>query len=74
MVYLNRMRLARGALPEELALAGIARSLIVTDGGVIAAGLLERLRAVLPGAMECAVFDAVPPNPTEAAVRSRPSP
>lgn len=73
MVYLNRARFARGALamlPEELGLAGITRPLIVTDGGVIAAGLLDRLRAVLPGAMPCAVFDAVPPNPTEAAVRA----
>lgn len=73
MVYLNRMRFARGALgalPEELGLAGIARPLIVTDGGVIAAGLLGRLRAVLPAGMEVTVFDAVPPNPTEAAVRA----
>jgi 4-hydroxybutyrate dehydrogenase len=71
MTYLNRVQFARGALAclaEELALAGIARPLLVTDKGVIAAGLLDRLRAALPGGMAVAVFDAVPPNPTEAAV------
>jgi alcohol dehydrogenase class IV len=71
MTYLNRVQFARGALAclaEELALAGIARPLLVTDKGVIAAGLLDRLRAALPGGMAVEVFDAVPPNPTEAAV------
>ncbi|WP_421991798.1 iron-containing alcohol dehydrogenase [Roseococcus sp.] len=71
MTYLNRVQFARGAvacLAEELALAGIARPLLVTDRGVIAAGLLDRLRAVLPDGMAVAVFDDVPPNPTEAAV------
>ncbi|MDB5376141.1 MAG: iron-containing alcohol dehydrogenase, partial [Rubritepida sp.] len=71
MTYLNRVQFARGALAclaEELALVGIARPLLVTDKGVIAAGLLDRLCAALPGGMAVAVFDAVPPNPTEAAV------
>lgn len=71
MTYLNRVQFARGAvscLAEELALAGIARPLLVTDKGVIAAGLLDRIRSVLPEGMAVAVFDAVPPNPTEAAV------
>ncbi|MDB5416435.1 MAG: iron-containing alcohol dehydrogenase [Rubritepida sp.] len=73
MVYLNRVQFARGAiatLAEELALAGIVRPLLVTDAGIVAAGLLDRIRAVLPAAMSIAVFDAVPPNPTEAAVRA----
>jgi 4-hydroxybutyrate dehydrogenase len=71
MTYLNRVQFAPGALAclaEELALAGIARPLLVTDKGVIAAGLLDRLRAALPDGMAVAVFDAVPPNPTESAV------
>ncbi len=73
MVFLNRIQFAEDALaelPAELALAGIRRPLVVTDPGVVAAGLLARLRAVLPADMPCAVFDATPPNPTEAAVRA----
>lgn len=71
MTYLNRVQFAPGAIAcvaEELELAGIARPLLVTDGGVVAAGLLDRLRAALPDGLPVAVFDAVPPNPTEAAV------
>lgn len=73
MVFLNRVQFAEGALDElanELALAGIERPLIVTDAGVVAAGLLQRLQAALPSGMPCRVFDATPSNPTEAAVRA----
>lgn len=71
MTYLNRVQFGCGALAnlaEELGLAGIARPLLVTDRGVSAAGLLDRVRGALPSGMDIAVFDAVPPNPTEAAV------
>jgi len=71
--YVTRARLGFGtlsALAEELALAGIARPLIVTDRGVAAAGLLDRLRAALPAGMEAAVFDGVRQNPREAEVRA----
>ncbi|WP_270933352.1 iron-containing alcohol dehydrogenase [Falsiroseomonas oryzae] len=73
MVFLNRVQFGEGALaelPAELALAGILRPLVVTDPGVVAAGLLDRLLAVLPAGMAHAVFAATPPNPTERAVRS----
>ncbi|MEI6159219.1 MAG: iron-containing alcohol dehydrogenase [Roseococcus sp.] len=73
MVLLNRIQFAHGAIAEtagELALAGITRPLVVTDAGVIAAGLWDRLRAALPHALPIAVFAEVPPNPTEAAVRA----
>ena len=73
MAFLNRVQFAEGALDElanELALTGIERPLIVTDAGVVVAGLLQRLRAVLPPGMPCSVFDATPSNPTEAAVRA----
>jgi hypothetical protein len=73
MVFLNRIQFGEGALdelPAELALAGIKRPLVVTDPGVVAVGLLARLRAVLPAGLACAVFEATPPNPTEAAVRA----
>jgi alcohol dehydrogenase class IV len=72
MLFLNRVQFADGALaelPGELALAGIARPLVVTDAGVVAAGLVARLLAALPAGMDAAIFRATPPNPTEAAVR-----
>jgi alcohol dehydrogenase class IV len=66
--YINRVQFGAGALaelPAELALAGINRPLVVTDAGVVAAGLLERLLALLPSGV--AVHATVPPNPNEAA-------
>ncbi len=69
--YINRVQFGAGALSElasEMALAGITRPLVVTDRGVVAAGLLARLLAELPPGV--AVHDTVPPNPNEAAVRA----
>ncbi|MGE0151547.1 MAG: iron-containing alcohol dehydrogenase [Reyranellaceae bacterium] len=54
-------------LAQEMALAGARRPLIVTDKGVAAAGLVERVRAALPQDMPVSVFDAMPANPTERA-------
>jgi alcohol dehydrogenase class IV len=45
----------------------ITRPLICTDRGVVAAGLLDRLRDAL-GDLPVAVFDGTPSNPTETAV------
>jgi alcohol dehydrogenase class IV len=73
IAYLNRLHLGEGVLRElaaELALAGVARPLLVTDPGVVAAGLLEPVLAALPRGMAFAVHDSVPPNPDEAAVRA----
>ncbi|UPY39324.1 iron-containing alcohol dehydrogenase [Sediminicoccus sp. KRV36] len=73
MVLLNRIQFAHGAISEaagELALAGISRPLVITDAGVVAAGLWEMLRSALPAALPLAVFAEVPPNPTEAAVHA----
>lgn len=73
MVFLNRIQFGTGALaelPAELALACVTRPLVVTDRGVVAAGLLDRLHAVLPASMRVAVFDDTPGNPTETAVRA----
>jgi alcohol dehydrogenase class IV len=67
--YLSHIRFGFGVLDElgaALAGLGIARPLLVTDAGVRAAGLLERVTAACP--VPCAVFDATPTNPTEAAV------
>ncbi|MCO4054084.1 MAG: iron-containing alcohol dehydrogenase [Bosea sp.] len=66
--YLTTIRFDFGAiagLPEDMAAAGISRPLLVTDKGVVAAGLAARVLEFMPGA---AVFDGTPANPTEEAV------
>ncbi len=70
ITYLTTIRFGDGVLkelPEDFAALGIGRPLIVTDKGVAATGLLERLFEALPAGMPRIVFDAVPSNPTEAA-------
>ncbi len=57
------IRLAR----SECERSAIKRPLICTDKGVVAAGLLDRLREAL-GDLPVTVFDGTPSNPTEAAV------
>ncbi len=47
---------------------GIARPLVVTDTGIRASGLLDRLVASLGASVEHAIYDGTPPNPTESAV------
>ena len=56
------------ALPAELAQLGIARPLLMTDQGLVQAGLSARLRAALPAEAAAIWFDQVPENPTAAAV------
>lgn len=70
ITYLTTIRFGSGVLPEiaeDLAALSIRRPLVVTDKGIVAAGLLDRLRAALPAGIEPTVFDEVPSNPTEAA-------
>lgn len=55
-------------LPDELALHGAKRPLIVTDQGVAAAGILDKVRALFHRPV--AVFDRTPANPTEAAAEA----
>jgi 4-hydroxybutyrate dehydrogenase len=52
-------------LPSVIARHAISRPLIVTDKGVAAAGIVEK---VTSGLVKCPIFDATPPNPTEVAV------
>lgn len=69
--YVTQIQIDFGAvalLPEECARSHISRPLIVTDAGVKAAGVLQKVLDALPG-MPVAVFDQTPSNPTEAAVR-----
>ncbi len=72
ILYVTNIVIDFGALAQlkaECERVGMARPLIVTDAGVKAVGLLDRLLAALPG-MAPAVFDQTPSNPTEAAVRA----
>lgn len=73
ILYLTRILFDFGALkalPEELAALGVSRPLLVTDKGIVASGLVETLRAVLPEGASLALFDGTPENPTEAAVEA----
>src|SRR4051794_35279159 len=52
---------------EEARTLGMKRALIVTDTGVVRAGLVERVLASLRAAdVDAAVFDRVEANPSEA--------
>jgi 4-hydroxybutyrate dehydrogenase len=68
ITYLTSIKFDHGAvaaLPQELAALGVERPLLVSDRGIAAAGLLERVRGFLPAAAP--VFLDVPTNPTEEA-------
>ena len=69
--YLTQIEFDFGALArigEHCQRVGITRALVVTDAGVRAAGVLQPVLDAL-GPRAVAVFDDVPSNPTEAAVR-----
>jgi 4-hydroxybutyrate dehydrogenase len=71
ITYLTTIEFGAGALstlPDHLAAVGIARPLIVSDRGLQAAGLVQRIEALCPPGS--AVFLDVPPNPTETASRA----
>jgi alcohol dehydrogenase class IV len=53
-------------LPASIAELGLARPLIVSDRGIAASGLLERVAGLM--AAGTPAFLDTPPNPTEAAV------
>lgn len=69
--YLTTVQFDFGAIKlvaGECQRLGITRPLIVTDPGIRASGLLDRLRAQLTAELGFEVYDQTPPNPTEAAV------
>ena len=56
-------------LPELVAAAGGRRVFVVTDAGVLASGLIDRVRAVLDGAgIPVGVYAEVDPNPGTASI------
>jgi 4-hydroxybutyrate dehydrogenase len=70
--YVTQIQFDYGAvalLKAECDRVGITRPLIVTDAGVRAAGIVDKAVAAL-GSLPHAIFDQVPSNPTEAAVRA----
>jgi alcohol dehydrogenase class IV len=70
LTYLTTTHFDHGAikmLAPELKRLGVSRPLFVTDRGVRAAGLLERVLATLPEGAAPPVYDGTPGNPTERA-------
>lgn len=72
ITYLTRVVFDDGAIEQLGRLCSdlaITRALLVTDAGIVRAGLAERALAPM-GALAAATFDETPSNPTEAAVLS----
>jgi alcohol dehydrogenase class IV len=72
ITYLTRIQFDFGAiklLPDELKLAGITRPMLVTDRGVVAAGIAQRVADAMAPA-PVAMFDGTPSNPTERATKA----
>lgn len=72
ILYVTNILIDFGVLAQlkaECERVGMARPLVVTDAGVKAAGLLDRVQQALAGVPH-SVFDGTPSNPTEAAVRA----
>lgn len=71
--YLTKIHFADGVLEDalraEVDALGITRPLLVTDQGLMEAGLLERAEAALPHTVKSTLFDATPSSPTEDAAR-----
>lgn len=68
ITYLTTIDFGAGeiaAVSSACADLGIHRPLLVSDGGIAASGLLDKVKAYLPAAAE---FLDTPPNPTESAV------
>lgn len=72
LAWPTRILLGAGALsrlPDELGRLGVKRPLVVTDAGVVRAGIAERVLDLLRiSGFGTAVFSGVHPNPTEADV------
>ena len=72
MILRNEVHFGIGSierLPEWLAAAGGSRTFVVTDPGVRASGVIERVSGILASAgIESEVFDGVAPNPGTATV------
>ncbi|MBL8670242.1 MAG: iron-containing alcohol dehydrogenase [Alphaproteobacteria bacterium] len=73
ITYLTRIQFDFGAVKlaaDELKLLGVQRPLVVTDRGIVRAGLLAKLVEALGRSGETTTFQDTPENPTEAASRA----
>ncbi|HPU50045.1 MAG TPA: iron-containing alcohol dehydrogenase [Burkholderiaceae bacterium] len=71
ITYITTIQFDFGALrllPGELQRLGIRRPLLVTDRGVVAAGLAARVLESIGSTAQATVWDGTPANPTEDAV------
>lgn len=71
ITYLTRIQFDFGAvrlLKDELPALDVHRPLIVTDPGVVKAGIVQRVLDRLPPGAEGVVWDGTPENPTEEAM------
>lgn len=71
ITYLTKIQFdfgAIGLLAEEMSALGMRRPLIVTDKGLVATGLVDRVREHLPPVCAATIFDDTPENPTETAM------
>jgi alcohol dehydrogenase class IV len=71
--YITQIQFDFGAVAlaqQECERIGIRRPMIVTDAGVRAAGIVDKVLAHLANRSEVGVYDRTPPNPNEAAVRA----
>lgn len=71
--YITQVQFEFGALKllrQECERLGIKRPIVVTDPGVKAAGILQKVLDSLGGDIDVIVYDQTPPNPNEAAVRA----
>jgi len=69
--YLTHIEFESGAvalLPRVLAEIGVHRPMLVTDAGIVQAGILAQIVALLPSPDAMSVFTDTPANPTEEAV------
>ena len=72
ITYPNLMEIDFGAikvLGQALANNGIKRPLICTDKGIVATGIFDSVRGVMPNEVSPTVYDDTPGNPTEVAVK-----
>ncbi|MCU0818750.1 MAG: iron-containing alcohol dehydrogenase [Beijerinckiaceae bacterium] len=68
--YLTTIRFDFGAiagLPDDIAACGMTNPLLVTDKGVVNAGISARITALMPKGADTPVFAETPSNPTEEA-------
>ena len=68
--YLNTTHIdfgSRNMVADTMKQLGITRPMIVTDKGIVAAGILDKVREAMGNEFSPEIFDDTPENPTEEA-------